>query len=159
MPNYKCHFLGGCVIYGIIFLIISLNYKACIFSFDQSILFFVATFLGSLFPDIDTRSKGRKIFYVFLPGIIILSFALKNFKMMLSVASFSALMHIVKHRGIFHTIWFNLMFVFLCCSGLINLVPYYKNNIILCGAFFLLGVFSHLFLDFRFKLKKLFYSR
>lgn len=143
MPNYKGHLVGGCVAF-----LIAVNLLIA-----QKVSFFVGvewlsfTLLGALFPDIDIKSKGQKIFYrcfFFVALFLVLNcrfFALS----LLSLLAFFPLM--VRHRGICHRLWFVVGIpasaVFLC-----NIFfPHYYMLIFWDAIFFMIGAISHLWLD------------
>ena len=56
MPNYKKHLAGGCLIYG---LLMFLNAKLNLITLDLNLQLqtLSSCLIGSLFPDIDTKSK------------------------------------------------------------------------------------------------------
>mgnify|MGYP003463295022 FL=1 len=147
MSNYRGHLFGGSLLYLAVLFIFSL------YSFDLSMLslWFLSILLGSLFPDVDTKSKGQKIFYRFALCSILLLLIFQKFApaLIFSIASFMPVL--VRHRGIFHNIWFSSGLVGCMILVLSQLFVQYKFMIFSCGAFFLLGIFSHLVLDFGLK--------
>ena len=108
MPSYKVHLVGGFVTYVLIL--------HCIFSSEPTIATIlqglVFCLLGALFPDIDVKSKGQKVFYSLL--LILLLYLLYHEKYcMFIVMSFLAIIPIlVRHRGIFHHLWFLMAMTF-----------------------------------------------
>ena len=60
MPNYKGHIVGGTVTYLVVLQVIK-HAQPNIHVVLQGLVFCL---LGSLFPDIDVKSKGQKIFYL-----------------------------------------------------------------------------------------------
>ncbi len=147
MPNYRGHLFGGSLIYLAILFIFSL------YNFDLPVilLWLLCVLLGSLFPDVDTKSKGQKIFYRFALISIILLLLFQKFApaLIFSIISFTPVL--VRHRGIFHNIWFNTILVCVVIFILNNIFADRQFMILSCGAFFLLGIFSHLILDFGIK--------
>ena len=61
MSNYRGHLIGACIVYSVIIFVLSFHTK----SFITLTEWLLCTLLGSLFPDIDTKSKGQKLFYRF----------------------------------------------------------------------------------------------
>ena len=56
MPGYRAHLAGGLTVYGITIYLLR-SYCGSVFIAAEWMLF---TLAGSLFPDIDTKSKGQK---------------------------------------------------------------------------------------------------
>lgn len=61
--------------------------------------------LGSLFPDVDTDSKGQNIFYVLLLAAAVGLMAVKKFMWASAVGVFAMLPGIGRHRGWTHDWW------------------------------------------------------
>lgn len=148
MPNYKGHLIGGAVTYGLVVgaLIVCLNQR--VFHFEDLIIWLMMCLLGCLFPDIDIRSKGQKIFYRFLLIITIMVLLSKRFDV-LALVTFAAIFpSFVSHRGMMHNIWFIVTIPFLAVVAL----SYYTTGIIphaaMCYLFFVAGALSHVILDF-----------
>lgn len=143
MPNYKGHLFGGVVGFGIVVFLCSLHVAPC----TQLVEWLVCVLAGSLFPDIDTKSKGQKIFYILLCIIMIICGIYKKFKLLAGFALGGMLPLLVKHRGLFHNLWFIVMVVFIAVIYTTNVYPYAYTRIVYDAGFFLLGVMSHLYLD------------
>ena len=146
MPNYKGHLVGALGAYAAAVLLFSLT-RAPVPVLAQGLLF---TCLGGLFPDIDTKSKGQKIFYIFFVCAIIGLIVYQQYHLLAFTSLMGSLPLLVSHRGLFHNIWF--MFVLIMGSSivLVSLFPSLSASIVRNGCFFSLGVFSHLLLDFGF---------
>ncbi|MGC2310143.1 MAG: hypothetical protein WA432_00805 [Candidatus Babeliaceae bacterium] len=71
MPSYKGHLLGGLVVYSI-----ALLFMATTLSWLTKGEWLLCTLFGALFPDIDIKSKGQKLFYALL--LVIGSFFIKS---------------------------------------------------------------------------------
>lgn len=143
MPNYKGHLVGGVVGFGIVIFLCSLHVAPCT-KLVEWLLFVVA---GSLFPDIDTKSKGQKIFYILLSVAMIFFAVQKQFKVVAGCAFMGMLPLLSNHRGIFHHFWFILGLVVVAVVCLSSLYPFARERIVYDAAFFVLGVMSHLYLD------------
>jgi hypothetical protein len=150
MPNYKGHLLGGCVAF-----LVAVNVIVA-----QKVSFFVGaewlgfTLLGALFPDIDIKSKGQKIFYKCF--FVVALFLIVNHRFfalsLLSLLAFFPLM--VPHRGICHRFWFVVgvpAAVVLLCNIFFS---HYFMLVFWDAVFFIVGALSHLWLDLG--LKKMF---
>lgn len=147
MPKYKAHLSGGIITFFLV--IIAANYFNYFknLSWQEIFTYLTLCLLGSLFPDIDTKSKIQK--WIYLPlflGIIISVFS-KNW-VLLSFMSISGFVPIVaNHRGITHRIWFILS------VPLLPLLLFHYNTAIFpnpfrCYLFFVMGAISHILLDF-----------
>src|SRR5213080_4473351 len=125
MPGYKGHLFGGTVAFGLLFfaLVGVVVTQPSLLTASEWLLFALA---GSLFPDVDIKSKGQKYFYyvVFLIFIIL---AYKKCFQLLSCFSFITITPmLVRHRGIFHDpcfliavplgVWLVMSLMFPCVS-------------------------------------------
>lgn len=143
MPNYKGHLFGAAVVYTLALF--------CVCGFQVSLMrafeWFVFALIGALFPDIDTKSKGQKLFYYCI-GIVFLILVMQKRFQALAFVSFIALFPlIIRHRGITHSLWF---IGALCISVLIFVqlqFPQYASIIFFDVLFFFIGALSHLILD------------
>jgi len=144
MPNYKGHLLGGLAIFIATILLVYTRYSI---SFFTGLEWGLCTLLGSLFPDIDTKSKGQKLFYRVL--FIFLIFLIFQNKFQLAVfmclAGFIPLL--VNHRGLCHNILFILAIPTLFSGYVYLFLPKYTLLILGSMIFFTLGAISHLCLD------------
>ena len=146
MPNYKGHLLGGVILYSGVILAFAL-YTRSFFCLAE---WLACTLLGSLFPDIDTKSKGQKIVYCGLFAAALMLLCLQNF-VMLAYLGLAALVPLVtNHRGLFHKLWFLVLVVCAGAAGIVMLYPYASSRIFTNALFFLVGVISHLWLDLGF---------
>jgi hypothetical protein len=75
MANYKGHLIGGAVAYSI-FLFVGRLHNMSFYTVLEWLLFSLA---GALFPDIDTKSKGQKLFYWFLLFFFFFAILKENF--------------------------------------------------------------------------------
>lgn len=143
MPNYKTHLFGGFVTYLLLFYIL-INQNPSILT---SVQWLFCCLIGSLFPDIDTKSKIQKLFYTaLLITFTILAFNNQT-EIMISLSFLGLIPIVVKHRGIFHKAWF-LSFISLSILFVSHLYfPKSLNDIFISLTFFTIGAFSHLYLD------------
>lgn len=147
MPKYKTHLAGGLITFFIIFLILQYIKIPITYTF----LYLTSCLIGSLFPDIDTKSKIQKILYSCLFIAVLLTVFTQNwhFTALLSLIAFVPL--IVNHRKLTHRIWFNIVIPLL-----IPISTYYYNEkliepVFFSYIFFVGGAISHIWLDFGFK--------
>jgi hypothetical protein len=147
MPNYKGHLVGGAVAFLIVFNIIMIKKVSLFIAFE----WFCFTLLGALFPDIDIKSKGQKIFYRVLLILFIILIVKKCTYLLLLLSFVSLLPLIVRHRGMCHEFWF-VVGAPLCCGLLLGqFFPAVFLNILWDVFFFIIGALSHLYLDLGFK--------
>lgn len=144
MPGYKGHIVGGLAAYFVVVLLCSCMQSSWVL-LTQGLLF---TCLGALFPDIDTKSKGQKFFYTLLCAACIALLLNQFYIMVAFIATIAFLPLMVPHRGLFHNFWFIMVFIIMTSFMLITFFPLYKMSILKNAAFFMLGVLSHLLLDF-----------
>jgi len=151
MPGYKGHLAGGCVAYVLMLgLLYGLSSDILVknsFSSLVALRWFICVLAGSLFPDIDVKSKGQKYFYWVILGFFLLLIMQRKFKLLAVSSIVSVFPMLVRHRGIFHKTWF----VILAPLGLWALIgayaPQYANAFFLDVLFFIVGALSHLWLD------------
>lgn len=145
MPGYKIHILGGAVTCGCLIKLFSH------YGIDPTPLvacqWFGATILGSLFPDVDIKSKGQGIFYKAM-FVCLLILLWKRQLYLFVLASFLALVPVlVRHRGIFHQVWFVVVVPFLVAFAAGSSFPCYKTLFFYQATFFCAGALSHIVLD------------
>jgi len=144
MPNFKGHLAGGIFIYLVAMYWILSNQTI---SLSTSLEWLLFTLAGSLFPDVDTKSKGQKLFYWIALALSL--FLLSNNRMqefvILGLCSLVPLL--VGHRGIFHKTWFVILvpasIAGICCLYM----PHCEKIIMYDTFFFIMGALSHLWLD------------
>ena len=147
MPGYKGHLLGGLFFYAVALALLSMYY----ISVPTGAQWLCATLAGSLFPDIDTKSKGQYLFYqvIILLALICALYNKPWHAVSISVCAFMPLL--CKHRGLFHNFWFLLAVTLVGTQLLIRAFPEHTFLITSNALFFALGIFSHLWLDRGFK--------
>lgn len=143
MPNYKGHLVGGIVAFIIVFNFIMVKKVSLLVAFE----WLCFTLLGALFPDIDIKSKGQKIFYrILLVAFVLLAFS-KCVHLLFLLSFISLIPLIVRHRGLCHEVWF-VVGAPLCCGFLLGqFFPSVFWNIVWNVFFFIVGALSHLYLD------------
>lgn len=144
MPGYRSHLIGGVVAATPLSIIFGLQAS----SFAIFFVWFGLALAGSLFPDIDTKSKGQKWFYRSMFVILIALLYFRKFDLFSAFALVSVIPLVVNHRSTFHRFWF-VLFVPFCIAGVFAFhMPSYSKDAIVAGIFFAAGAISHLFLDF-----------
>ena len=150
MPKYKTHLVGGLITF--ILVIFALQFfisKQIIgISTPNALLYLFFCLLGSLFPDIDTKSRIQKFLYYPLFLVIIVAILLKNW-LLLSVLTIIALIPILSnHRQLTHRIWFVVLIPLSIALLILNLNKQFTTLIMNCYFFFVGGAISHLLFDF-----------
>ena len=144
MPGYKGHLIGGAIAFSCVIVL---------FAWWQSPPFFIAvqyffcTLLGSLFPDIDTKSRGQGIFYralLLILGILLFQ-GQQQLCIVISLLALTPLL--VRHRGLFHKPWFLLMIPSFLAWLSVVLGILSSSLAIGYGCFFITGALSHIILD------------
>lgn len=147
MPNYKGHLIGGAVAFAIVICFIFNNNV----NFITGLEWLCFTLLGSLFPDIDIKSKGQKIFYKVLFCVLIFLAFKKQLSAIALISLLSFIPLLVRHRGMCHQLWFVITVPFavaVCCN---LFFPHYYSIILWDAIFFTVGAISHLWLDVGFR--------
>jgi membrane-bound metal-dependent hydrolase YbcI (DUF457 family) len=149
MPGYKGHLTGGLFFYGLC-LIAFIWLEVYQPTLQIAAALFIITFMGALFPDTDTDSKGQNLFY---GCFVVLDLALiinEEYKWAALLGFCALLPAIGHHRGWTHTWWAMLLVplpiiilpLLLYDFTLPLLLPFYLAAV--------LGYFSHLVLDRKF---------
>jgi len=144
MPNYKGHLAGGAAAYLIGLYVLSFLQP----TLPTALEWLLCTLAGSLFPDVDTKSKGQKLFYRILTVVAIVLIFQQKFKPLLIIGSCAIIPIIVDHRGLFHMLWFVIGAPLIFVAVLSLSFPAYKDILFTDAFFFIAGAVSHLLLDF-----------
>lgn len=151
MPGYKGHLVGG-----LFFAVMGLVGAVMLSWLTFSPLLFAALMgfclLGGLFPDVDTDSKGQRLYYgVF--SMVDLGLIIREQYMWAAWLGFFAMLPAIgSHRGWTHTWW-----AMLLVPVPILVVPLVASNTEDWQLFlpfyiaFVVGYFSHLLLDGEFR--------
>jgi hypothetical protein len=143
MPSYRVHLAGGLLTYIAILQLLK-HIEFSHMTIFQGLLFCL---LGSLFPDIDVKSKGQKIFYSLLLGLLV-TLLYKQQYCLFAVTSFLGVIPLlVKHRGIFHHVWFLLLLSLGATLVVKSWCGYWAQVMINNCWFFFAGTISHVVLD------------
>jgi hypothetical protein len=148
MPSYRGHALGGIVAFGI-GTAFCMGICAVPYSKLQAIEWLLCALVGSLFPDIDTKSKGQKLIYSLLLLLIIVFIIQRRMTYAAYLAVIALIPHVTHHRGMCHQWWFSCMVgtgAFMCA---VQATPHAFLRYVIDLFFFFLGVGSHLILDRR----------
>ena len=144
MPNYKCHLAGGIFAYGVALIAVILFILPSWATLCEWLLCALA---GALFPDVDIKSKGQRLFYWVILALLLVLFVYRRLHMIAFMSIMAVIPMLVKHRGLFHRTWF-VIFVptvlgwFLCWQ-----LPKCMMIIFFDILFFIVGALSHLWLD------------
>lgn len=144
MPGYRGHLSGGAVTFSILLLLVS---RVCNPTFLTMVEWLGLCLAGSLFPDIDIKSKGQKYFY-WVAFLIIIFLALKRrFDILVLVSLISIIPMLVRHRGLFHRAWFIIALPLLLWHLISMQFPAFRTMLLFDVIFFIAGALSHLWLD------------
>ena len=144
MPGYKTHLIGGAVV--------AVPMICMLLSYAQSVTvvatWFVFALAGSLFPDVDTKSKGQKWFYRLVLVLLLALLFQNKFRLFVTLALFAAIPLVVNHRGLFHRLWFVVLLPLAVTIIFSWYLPHYSHDATIAMIFFIAGTISHLILDF-----------
>jgi|SRR5579863_2313423 len=143
MPGYKGHLLGGCVSYALLLAVI---YMYCP-SYAVAARWLMCALAGSLFPDIDVKSKGQNYFYWIIFFIMLVLLAQQQLYALAFCSMVSIIPMLVRHRGIFHRWWFIVLVAVGVWLLITQYAPLYRTQLGYDVLFFIVGAFSHLWLD------------
>jgi uncharacterized metal-binding protein len=143
MPGYKGHLVGGVITFGIVF--------ACMYTSQvttaTALEWLGFTLAGSLFPDIDIKSKGQKYFYWIFLALFLWLIYQKMHRLLAATSVVAIAPMLARHRGLFHKTWFVVGAPFLVCAVVGIYVPLVAKPLFCATIFFVAGALSHLFLD------------
>ncbi len=144
MPGYKQHLVGGFCVYSILLYLLRFS---CPVSCFKAIELLICCLAGSLFPDIDIKSRGQNYFYSFILLALLFCLLYKKHQVGISVSIVSFVPLLVRHRGLCHRLWFIIgipLTVWLLCHVY---QPFYAQFYWYNTLFFIAGAISHLWLD------------
>jgi len=149
VPNHKGHLVGGfCTFLLLIFFISAVTKTSHAFSPFYFIAYAACTLAGSLFPDIDIKSKGQRLFSLLMLPIISAATLYQQWLLLCLLSSSILVPLIAYHRGLTHYIWFVIAIPLLVPVSVTYLAPEYTAFAYGCYFFFVAGALSHLILDF-----------
>jgi len=148
MPNYKKHLIGGLGAYAVLLIILQRIIEPI--SLFSAAEWLVCSLAGSLFPDIDIKSRGQKYFYRVILLVIIFLIIQRHFSLLAMSSIMAVTPMLVRHRGIFHRLWFIILFPLTIWYIVSLSVPTISTILLFDLLFFIAGAISHLWLDFGF---------
>lgn len=143
MPGYKGHLVGGLVAFLIVIHVI-ITQKV---SLAIALEWLCFTLLGALFPDIDIKSKGQKIFYKVLIVLFVILLLKKCLSALILLSLVSCLPLVVRHRGMCHELWFVVGVPLAVAFILGRYFPQFSSLVLWDALFFIVGAISHIYLD------------
>ena len=170
MANYRGHVAGGAATFLIIAYTTTKLFPAPLYTPKELLLALLFCLLGSLFPDVDIKSVGQRIFYTVLTIFIIITILTQQWLLLSMLSLISIFPLLVNHRGIIHTIGFVtlaplvILFVthyLLPTSNLLGKYDLFSRTTWILYGYFVAGALSHLLLDYGIshKYKRLFKRR
>ena len=152
MAGYRGHVAGGvvtCFIAHFIADTIFTKFFISIHNVPKHLaIAFIFCILGSLFPDIDVKSVGQRIFYTLMTVAIFFSIFHHKWEALVALSLVSPFPLLVNHRGIIHTIWF-VSLAPLCIPLLMKQTnPSWVLQSWIAYYYFVSGALSHLLIDF-----------
>lgn len=151
MPDYRGHLAGG-LFFGVMGLVGAILLGWLVFDPLQASGLIGFCLLGALFPDVDTNSKGQNLYYAVFTVVDLVLILRGLYVWAAWFGLFSMLPAVGSHRGWTHTWWAMLLvpvpilavpFFMQMPDAVREFIPFY--------AAFVVGYFSHLILDGKFK--------
>ncbi|MDP3889486.1 MAG: metal-dependent hydrolase [bacterium] len=146
MPNFKGHMCGGLAAYGIVLAALC-AWRGSMPGPMVAMEWLVFTLSGAMFPDIDVKSRSQNYFYWLIILLLIVLINTGRYALLASVSVFAIMPMLVRHRGLFHRLWFVILFPLTCWSVLNLYMPRVASVLWLHTIFFIVGAISHLWLD------------
>lgn len=144
MPGYQEHLVGGLASY---FLCASL-FKTSTLSPQAQIILILITLLGSLFPDVDIKSKGQKIFYILLGCVSFVCINQEEWNTLIWLGVIGLVPLLCRHRGLMHNPYMLIAVPWILTYAVRPIFPQVDHLSPLFHFFFTIGAFSHLILDY-----------
>lgn len=143
MPSYRGHIVGGTVAYLICLHVIKYAQP------NMHVIFqgFAFCLLGSLFPDVDIKSKGQKVFYNLILIFLLYCLYMKKWTAFVIVSLLGITPMLVRHRGLFHQMWFLLALTLTVMLCMKSIQKPYEDLLLANCCFFFVGCWSHVVLD------------
>ena len=147
MPGYRGHLVGGTVAFGLLFfaLVGVVITQPSLLTASEWLLFALA---GSLFPDVDIKSKGQKYFYYVVFIFLAIFAAQQRFQMFTCFSFITITPMLARHRGIFHCQWFVITVPLILWVMVSMAMPKISQQFFFDILFFIIGALSHIWLDF-----------
>ena len=114
----------------------------------QEIVCLTLTLLGALFPDVDIKSKGQKVFYSLAFIIAIIAFLSRAWNSLAWLGMMCFFPLAVVHRGPMHNPYVLIATPWIVARSLQQLFPTIHALSPMYHVFFIAGALSHLVLDF-----------
>lgn len=149
MPNYKSHISGGFLVFVPMVLFLIPRHHPSLTTVLEWLACIIA---GSLFPDIDTKSKGQRYFYILMIPFLIFLIIRHQYRPLAIASTCAFVPLLVSHRGIFHRLWFVVAIPFIGWYMVTAQFPYLHTALLFDTVFFVVGAISHLWLDLGFRM-------
>lgn len=143
MPGYRGHLVGGVITYAVTMQVLKYAQPNA----HVILQGLVCCLLGSLFPDVDVKSKGQKVFYYLLLSFLLYCLFAHKWRMFVMASVLGVTPLLVRHRGIFHEVWFLLLVTLAMMVAVTSLQKAYEPVLLSNCFFFFAGCLSHVFLD------------
>ena len=148
MPGYRGHLAGAGITAVATLAYTNWHAPTSALLTPPNTWFLAAALFGGLFPDIDIKSKGQKLWYYALAPCMVIATWYRHTSLLAALGVLSVIPPLLPHRGITHEIWF----IIVAPLGAPLLIStYHPAHTILAAklyAYFVLGALSHIVLDF-----------
>lgn len=146
MPQYKTHLVGGVAAFLIcLFCILKIIHPTIPVLFE----WLLCALIGSLFPDVDIKSKGQLSVYWLISLLVGYYIMFRHDYRIAAWISFLAFLPLlVRHRGIFHSFAFIVFIELIGFCFVVAYSPHLARIVAYDLLFFTAGVLNHLLLDY-----------
>jgi len=110
-----------------------------------------ASLLGGLFPDVDIKSNGQKVFYYLLIPLFLIGLWQHNIVMLAANGILAIIPPLLPHRGPTHHPLFLLCIPLIIPALIAHYAPLHTIFALRLTLFFMLGALTHIILDFDLK--------
>jgi len=144
MPCHKTHLFGG----GAAYILLMMPLARLCPSPAVGVEWFFFALAGSLFPDVDIKSRGQRYFYLLVLASLIILYTEQRHALLAATSIATLTPLLVKHRGVFHRWWFLAFICALMWYAGSSVNATFGTTIGFDALFFFAGALSHLLLDF-----------
>ena len=148
MPGYRTHLSGAGATAVALLALTHWEQPTASLVCLESVWCISASLMGGLFPDIDIKSKGQKLFYTLLCIILLGALWMRNTTVLSACGVLAVIPPLLPHRGITHQPWF-IIFIPLAIPFVV--ASYHPEHLSFATSvyvYFVAGALSHVLLDF-----------
>lgn len=147
MPGHHTHKAAGALAAVATILLTHASLPLTALWTTQNIARIFAGIAGGMFPDIDTKSRGQRLWYMLLVPLLGAAILMQHKVFICILCALGVIPPLLPHRGVTHELWFVLLAPLGGPVVASMYQPAYLHTAIDIYFFFVLGAITHLLLD------------